>query len=318
MATGTNHWKLGLFVLAGIAVALASLVALGARNWNQASVSYKSYFDESVQGLELGSPVKFRGVTIGRVSAIDIAPDQRHVEVTSELTLAQLGRLNLGTNDERALTIHPDLRAQLAQTGITGVKFVLIDYFDGAATPLLALPFAPDENHIPSAASTLKNLESSVVKTADRFPEIAEDLSETMSKLNGLMDDVEREQVPSRATDTLMQTSLAVQELRAQLRALDAGMLASAAQKTLGSFDATLGRVNRLLDRVEREDGVLASAERAMASLDEVARGGHAIGPEVEATLRDVRSAARSIRRFADTLERDPDMLLKGRAEGSR
>lgn len=281
-------------------------------------MTYKSYFDESVQGLELGSPVKFRGVTIGRVAAIDIAPDQRHVEVTSELTLAQLGRLNLGTNDERPLAIHPHLRAQLAQTGITGVKFVLIDYFDGAAAPLLPLPFAPGENYIPAAPSTLKNLESSVVKTADRFPEIAEDLSETMSKLNKLMDDVEREQVPARATDTLLQTSLAVQELRAQLRALDAGALAVSVQKTLGSFDATLGRVNRLLDRVERAGGVLASAERAMASLDEVARGGHGVGPEVESTLREVRGAARSIRRFADALERDPDMLLKGRAAGNR
>lgn len=315
MATGTNHWKLGLFVLAGITVALVSLVALGARNWNQASVSYKSYFDESVQGLELGSPVKFRGVTIGRVSAIDIAPDQRHVEVTSELTLAQLGRLNLGTNDERPLAIHPDLRAQLAQTGITGVKFVLIDYFDGAQAPPAPLPFAPGENYIPAAPSTLKNLESSVVRTADRFPEIAEDLSQTMSKLSGLMDDVEREQVPARATETLLQTSLAVQELRAQLRALDAGALTAAVQKSLSGFDQTLGRVNRLLDRVERQDGVLASAERAMSSLDEAARGGHAIGPELEATMREVRSAARSIRRFADTLERDPDMLLKGRAE---
>ncbi len=318
MATGTNHWKLGLFVLAGIAVALVSLVALGARNWNQASVSYKSYFDESVQGLEPGSPVKFRGVTIGRVSAIDIAPDQRHVEVTSELTLAQLGRLNLGTNDERPLTIHPDLRVQLAQSGITGVKFVLIDYFDGARTPPPALPFNPAESYIPAAPSTLKNIESSVVKTADRFPEIAADLAETINKLNGLMDDVEREEIPVRASETLAQTGLAVQELRAQLRALDAGALAAAAQKTLGSFDATLGRVNRLLDRVEREDGVLANAERAMASLDDMARGGHTIGPEIEATLREVRSAARSLRRFADTLERDPDMLLKGRAEGNR
>ena len=57
MATGTNHWKLGLFVIAGIAVALISLVTLGARNWNKESVLFVSYFDESVQGLELGSPV---------------------------------------------------------------------------------------------------------------------------------------------------------------------------------------------------------------------------------------------------------------------
>ncbi|HWO09338.1 MAG TPA: MlaD family protein, partial [Polyangiaceae bacterium] len=72
MATGTNHYKLGLFVLLGMAVALAFVITLGARNWNAATVRYVSYFDESVQGLEVGSPVKFRGVTVGRVAIIGV------------------------------------------------------------------------------------------------------------------------------------------------------------------------------------------------------------------------------------------------------
>src|SRR5688572_31983274 len=108
MATGTNHWKLGLFVLLGIALLFTSLVVLGASNWNKASVRYVSYFDESVQGLELGSPVKFRGVTIGRVAEIDIAPDRRHVAVSSELTLDKLDTLNLARSGEPGLSVHPD------------------------------------------------------------------------------------------------------------------------------------------------------------------------------------------------------------------
>ena len=70
----TNHWKLGLFVVLGFVLALCTVVFLGARSLHKDSVSYKTYFDESVQGLEIGSPIKFRGVTIGNVSAIDIAP----------------------------------------------------------------------------------------------------------------------------------------------------------------------------------------------------------------------------------------------------
>lgn len=315
MATGTNHWKLGLLVLAGIAVALASLVTLGARNWNKESVYYVSYFDESVQGLELGSPVKFRGVSIGRVSAIDISADQRHVEVTSELTVARLGRLSLGKEGGAALVVHPELRVQLAQTGITGVKFILLDYFDPRDNPVPVLPFATPPNYIPSASSTLKSLESSVMKTADRFPGIAEDLSQTMAKLNGIMDDVEQGHLPEQASATLGHAGTAMQELASQLDALDAAQLSRAVQKSLGAFDVTLSRVNRLLDRIESDQGVLTGAERAMSSLGELARGGHAIGPELESTMREVRGAARSIRRFADTLERDPDMLLKGRAQ---
>src|SRR6187399_2056068 len=95
MAQGTNYWKLGLFVLAGGAMALIAIVLLGTRNWNKQSVQYVSYFDESVQGLELGSPVKFRGVSIGKVARIDISTDQRHVAVTSELLVERLGALEL-------------------------------------------------------------------------------------------------------------------------------------------------------------------------------------------------------------------------------
>ena len=333
MATGTNHYKLGLFVLLGLALTLTFAVTLGARNWNEESVRYVTYFDESVQGLELGAPVKFRGVSVGRVAGIGIAPDQRHVQVTCELTVPDLQRLSLGGPNEAALSVPPDLRTQLAQAGITGVKFILIDYFDAEEAPV-PLPFEAPPNLIPAAPSTLKGLESSVVKTADQFPVIAEDLRETLAHLNAVMADVERVKLPDQASSALAQTQQTMTELERQLDALDAGALSGAVRRSLASFtpssrsrrsmswvtrsvvaskEARL-RVTQLMDRLEREDGVLRSAERTFALLGETARGSGSLGPELELTLREVRGAARSIRRFTDALERDPDMLLKGRA----
>jgi hypothetical protein len=63
---------------------------------------------------------------------------------------------------------------------------------------------------------------------------------------------------------------------------------------------------------------MVKGAERAANSINEVARGAQSVGPELELTMREVRGAARSIRRFVDALERDPDMLLKGRATVAR
>jgi ABC-type transporter Mla subunit MlaD len=63
--TATNHWKLGLFVLVGLFVMFGALFWLGARRFQRTSFPAVSYFDESVQGLDVGSPVKFRGVTVG-------------------------------------------------------------------------------------------------------------------------------------------------------------------------------------------------------------------------------------------------------------
>lgn len=319
MAVGTNHWKLGLFVIIGVGLALAALVVLGARSWNDKTVSYASFFDESVQGLEVGSPVKFRGVTIGRVSAIDVAPDHRHVQVMSELLVEQLGRLDLRLDHSGARSpAEVGLRMQLAQTGITGVKFMLLDYFDGKVYPPTILPFKVPSNTIPSTPSTMKNLEDSVVRTANQFPGIAGALLGTVNQLNSLMAQVDREQLPSHATTTLAEANALLKDLRAQVQALNAGAISTHAEQSMSAFNQTLANTDRLLARLESDKGVLRSAERAANSLNEVARGAQTVGPELELTLREVRDAARSVHRFVDALERDPDMLLKGRAEARR
>lgn len=86
----------------------------------------------------------------------------------------------------------------------------------------------------------------------------------------------------------------------------------------MASFDQTLATTNQILARLDSEKGVFRSAERAANSMNEVARGAQAVGPELELTLREVRDAARSVHHFVDALARDPDMLLKGKAEARR
>lgn len=319
MALGTNRYKLGLFVISGVVLALAAIVVLGAQHWNVKTVTYYAFFDESVQGLEFGSPVKFRGVTIGRVSGIDVAPDQRHVRVANELSVADTGRFHLGAGRDHGdkLALQPKLRAQLAQTGLTGVKFVLLDFFEDAGPPE-ALPFTPPPNTIPVAPSMMKSLEDSVVRATHQFPDIATALLGTASKLNGLMDGVEEQRLPARTGDALAEANAAMRELHSQLASLKAGELSARAEHDLALLDATLQNANKFVDRLNSDKGLMHSAERAANSLDEVARGAQNVGPELELTLREVRGAAHSIHHFVDALDRDPDMLLKGRASASR
>lgn len=317
MAVGTNRWKLGLFVILGFGVALTAIALFGAQTWNKKTIDYVSYFDESVQGLELGAPVKFRGVTVGRVSLIDIAENLRHVQVTSELNVEQVGRLNLGQPGKggSGIVMHADMRVQLSQTGITGVKFIQIDFFDSKTNPVVRLPFRTPPNYIPTAASTMKNLEDSVVKTANRFPEIADDAARTMSQVRAIAQQIEQGKLPERATETLAEANLAMAELSRQLKAMNTAQLSSEVEKNLKEFNVILVRTSGLLARLDSDQGLFRSAERGADALGEVARGARSLGPELELTLREVRGAARSIKRLADNLERDPDMLLKGRAK---
>jgi phospholipid/cholesterol/gamma-HCH transport system substrate-binding protein len=317
MATPTNHWKLGMFVVVAVLIGMGVAVYLGAHTLTKETVSYVAYFDESVQGLELGSPVKFRGVTIGRVSVIDIASDGRHVQATLEVLVQQLERLSLDklSGAHTRLFVDPELRVQLTSAGLTGVKFLLIDFFDPKSNPRPKLPFKVPGNYIPTAPSTMKNIEDSLVRTAHSFPEVAANLLLTLDKVNGILDSITEQRIPEKALGTLEQTTRSMNELEQQLAALNAGKLSQQTQVNLTNLNATLTKMNSVLDQVQSERGLLASAIRTSNAMGEVARNANTLGPQTQDTLREIRGAAQAIRKFANALERDPDMLIKGRAQ---
>jgi phospholipid/cholesterol/gamma-HCH transport system substrate-binding protein len=81
MPRNVSKFMIGLFVTIGFVIGVAAIIWLGASQYFRKSYTYVSYFDESVQGLEVGSVVKYRGVEVGKVEKISIAPDDRLVEV---------------------------------------------------------------------------------------------------------------------------------------------------------------------------------------------------------------------------------------------
>src|SRR5262249_62254679 len=77
----TSHWKVGLFVLSGVALAFATLLWLGTAQFRRQVMRFVTYVDEAVQGLDVGAPVKIRGVAVGSVTRIRIARDRKPVEL---------------------------------------------------------------------------------------------------------------------------------------------------------------------------------------------------------------------------------------------
>src|SRR4029453_1588461 len=177
----TNRWKLGLFIVVTVAMGIASLFWLAQGRFRRDTFLAVAYFDESVQGLEVGSPMKFRGVPRGVVSGNTIPPDRRHVQVTSEVYWDVMRRLGILTEKPTPRSTTPfidaDLRVQLATTGITGVKYLDVDVFDPARTPLPELPFPTPWNYIPSQPSTLKSLGAALTEVANRLPAIGDQAS---------------------------------------------------------------------------------------------------------------------------------------------
>ena len=284
MAQKTNHWKLGLFVVTGLAIGLAAIVGLGVRRLYRDAFPLVTYFDESVQGLDVGSPVKFRGVTLGNVQAITVAPDLRHVEVWMRLYKDEVLRMGFDPTKPR----DPLLRLQLASAGITGVKFVQFDRFPADRYPLPQLAFTqPEPYYMPAVPSTLKSLEEIANEVIVKLPELSDQLGDTLAQaeksfrtladLGGWVQGDE-----SGLKRVLMSFDEAARTLRDAIRAAELSKTTSSLRVAAGSVDDAAGKL-----------------------------GGQT--GQLEATLRSLREALEAVRVLAARLEKDPSAIVRGR-----
>ena len=172
MSQKANYFKLGLFVIGAIVAGIIVLVIIGSGRWFQKRIVIETYFNESVQGLDVGSKLKVRGVTVGEVTRIGFTYNRyqldrpmsdraRFVMVEAQIEPRLLGgRAGAGDLTDRASVeaeVERGLRVRLAPQGITGTSFLEIDYFD-PPPPVLPIDWTPDNLYIPSTRSTVTAL----------------------------------------------------------------------------------------------------------------------------------------------------------------
>jgi paraquat-inducible protein B len=252
-------------------------------------------------------------VTVGNVAAIAVAPDRRHVQVSYGIESEAAKRLGIDKAGTETAQVGSALRAQLGSMGVTGVKYVALDLFEDSG-PTEPLKFTPSAHYIPTQPSTLKNLEAAANDAAHRIPEVTEELVGVLGRINVLLESVTEQRIPERTSVTLGHVDQVLGTLQVKLDQFKSAELSAQSSATLTQLQNTVARVDRLLERVDGQSGVIANAERASLSMGDVARNASHVGSEAERTLREVAEAASAIRALADALERQPDMLLKGRA----
>jgi paraquat-inducible protein B len=311
----TNHWKLGLFVVTGFGLSLLSALLLGARSLRHDTIPYSFYFEESVQGLDVGSPAKFRGVTIGTVSAVRIASDHRSVEVIGDMDEQELSRLAFieGHGRHAKPKTPPDLRVQLASQGVTGAKFLQFDFYDPVTNPPPKLAFATPEHYVPSTKSTLKGLEERLVSATERLPEIMGQVAAAVTQVNTLLRTLDPQGLTEEAVATLRATQKTVVSLERNLEAMKLGKLSERADVVLTSLGTTSKKLELLATQLSDDKGLMSSAQRTSVAVGDLARSANGMSADLSETLRSLRDAADSFQRLSENLERDPDMLLKGR-----
>lgn len=187
-----QYYRLGIFVLIGAAALVALVLIFGAKNLFAKTMTVETYIKESVQGLDVGAPVRFRGVRIGQVSYIglsgslyeeDIAPIQRRQYVVVRMTVEKLNYDNVEYIEKM---VRDGMRAQIRGQGITGVNYIELDFVKDP-NKLRELPFdwTPDYPVVPSQPSPVNVLLDNVEDALKNFNHL--NLAKTQDEVNTLL-----------------------------------------------------------------------------------------------------------------------------------
>ena len=338
IAAPANPWKLGLFVLLAGVLGLMGLVYFASARFDRRTFDAVTLIDESVQGLDEGSPVKFRGVTIGKVRSIGFAADRRHVEVQLEVYLDTIEALGLEDKrfpDPNSLSfVAEGVRLRLSRSGITGITFLEADIYPPDQYPVPEYEFRVPMALIPSIPSRLKGLEDGVEVVVATFPQLLMNLNDVTQRVRGALEAVDvgatvrrvdrvfdqaSERLEAVDPGTLGRVGGDLSATLAELRKLSVALSAPDGA-LLGALDATRGAMGTF-DRtlVEIEAAATAEALRSAGlSLARLGDSGARAGESVSRELSNLNDLLHSLRALADLLERDPGVLLRGRLEEAR
>ena len=159
MSGRSSKFLIGLFVITGLMIGAIIIIWAGASDLFMKGSTYVSYFDESVQGLQNDSAVKYLGVEIGKVESIRVAPDYRLIEVVMKINLS---------GDLQKQTI-----SQLRTTGITGIVFIELDRIKpGEHLDFQTVSFKTAYPIIPSRPSDISKLLADANKIMQSIKEL--------------------------------------------------------------------------------------------------------------------------------------------------
>jgi phospholipid/cholesterol/gamma-HCH transport system substrate-binding protein/paraquat-inducible protein B len=218
MTDRTNYFKIGMFVLIAIAMAIVAILALGAKELFRNEVLIETYFNESVQGLEVGSPIKYRGITLGKIKSIQMVSTAYDLNNSYVMVVCSIYSENIEKktfSDFKVLCnemIEKGLRVRLASQGLTGVVYLEVDYFDPNRFEMLEINWKPRYFYLPSVPSAIARLGESLERIMNNLEQIntqqiSKNLSSLLSVLNGKIQNVDIKNIG-------LQTEMLLSELR--------------------------------------------------------------------------------------------------------
>ncbi|UFN50988.1 MlaD family protein [Roseomonas sp. OT10] len=330
MAAGRGlYLRVGLLILAGIALGVGFVLFFTAGRLSNDSTVLETYIRESVQGLEVGAPVRYRGVALGRVTEITLAnsvyrsPGGAPFQSAFQLVVVRFGldpeRLGQETpNIEQG--VRYGLRARLASQGITGVSYIELDFVDPDRFPVEAVPWQPQHPIIPSVPSTVAQVQDAAQALVRRLENIP--IEAIAGNIEGLLADLRHELKDGSLAQALKGIDALVADVQRATVAADLpGLVADAraavrdARAVVGSRDiqATLRSIREASEQasvaMRRLPDTVTSLERTLRSARGVTTD---VNSDLAPVMRDLRATASNLRDTTEMLRRAPSQAILG------
>lgn len=334
-----NYFKIGLFVLGAAAVLVMAVIAFGVGALFEEQVRVETYFVTSVQGLDIGSPVKYRGVQIGKVEELEVVRKEYRTHYNYVLVRMVLDSDTFLPPGEKitpgviAREVAQGLRVRLGFQGVTGAAYIEADYVDPSINVPLKIDWSPKYPYIPTAPSIITRITDAIdgiLRNLEKInvEGITGNLEKTLGALSRTLDQANARQIGEEAAALL-------RELRETNRRLDAKLQGMRIEPVLEEAGDTLAQIRRLAGETEeplRE--FLHSSAQASARLERVLAGLESSDDlpqglahfrqvlsrldrllstqqdEVETTLENLREMSENFRALSEEARENPSGLL--------
>ena len=302
-----DYFRLGLFIIVGAGMLIAMVVILGAGRYFQTTYTLETYFDESVNGLAVGSPVKLRGVNVGRVGEINFVSniypeanrgDNRYVYVECDINPDLFEYIS---DDKFGQTIAKDvargLRMRPTSLGLTGQLFLNIVYVDPDGNPQLPLKWTPDNAYIPAVPSTLSRIEGAVTTISKTLSSLKqEDIESIIGDVKSIVDTIDNFMRTEGGKEAGKQMLGILENTRSILARTNQLMSDPAIERIIPEAAGAITSVNRIT--TESADDVITAVHEAREAIASFKQASTVLGN----TLGDPRMGE-AMNEIAPTLE---------------
>ncbi len=339
MSKEVNRIAIGGFVVGAIGLAVLSVLLFGSGRFFQKKTMHVMFFEGSVKGLNVGAPVKFRGVDIGMVKDILLTINPQDLEfyvpVYVEIFKNRISILGSESQEKEfydeegveTLVTEMGMRAQLQmQSFVTGQLFINYDFYP--ETPLKRVGLEKKVYEVPTIPTALQMVTDTVEEILAElrkvnFHEIVGNFAETAEGINELVNSYDMRETVASFNKAILDMQKLVRSTNSLVASVN-GKVDTVADSFTATMQDTRKLVNSIDSRIdssasdlretltavqasfEKASGLLTEAEKLIANNSDLRR-------EIMMTLESVTDASRSMEELTDYLQQHPDAIIKGK-----